>query len=127
MQCQYRRDADKRKEITHRSVGRECSDENIVEDDILGVDEEVGPARRVQLSNSLDRYAGSVVCQEENWAVVVIIVVLHTYQQETSFSSALFTYQNLPPSKVIVPLLSITVHSTLPKDLDILTTPNPEG
>lgn len=36
-------------------------------------------------------------------------------------------YQDLLPSKFIIPFLSIAVQHTTSEDLDVLTTPAPEG
>lgn len=115
--------------VTHRNIGREGGDVNIIEGDILGVDKEVGPARGVQLSNPLDRHAGSVVRQEENRAEEVIAGFLFTLYQHQPRRTGCFssTYQNLFTGKCVIPLLSITVQGTLSKDSDILTTPYPEG
>lgn len=37
------------------------------------------------------------------------------------------SYQNLTSCKRVVPGLSIAVQSTMAKDLDVLSSPNPEG
>jgi hypothetical protein len=36
-------------------------------------------------------------------------------------------YQNLKSSKRIIPLLTVSVQSTLAEDLDVLSTPSPKG
>jgi hypothetical protein len=36
------------------------------------------------------------------------------------------SYQYLLSSKIIIPLLTISIQGSLAKDLDVLTTPNPE-
>ena len=46
---------------THRCVGGKGVDKDIIERDILGTDEEVGPAGRVELGDTLNRHASSVV------------------------------------------------------------------
>jgi hypothetical protein len=46
---------------TYRYVGGIGVDEDIIERDILGTDEEVGPAGGVELGDTLNRYTGSVV------------------------------------------------------------------
>lgn len=61
---------------THRCVGGKGVDKDIIERDILGTDEEVGPAGGVELGDTLDRHAGSVVCREQNGTVEDVIRVL---------------------------------------------------
>jgi hypothetical protein len=50
--------------------------ENVVERDVFGADEEVGPAGRVELSDSFDRDAGGVLCDEEDGPIVLVVGIL---------------------------------------------------
>jgi len=61
---------------TYRCIGGKGIDENIIERDILGANEEVGPAGRVELSDTFDTDTSGIIGQEQNWAVVRIGRVL---------------------------------------------------
>lgn len=104
---------------------------HIIKRDIIGANEKVRPARRVQLRDALDRDAGCVIGEEEDGAVESVIRVLPSLPSLAYFMLAGeytgVTYQDLLPGKFIIPFLPIAVQHTTPEDLDVLTTPAPEG
>ena len=68
------------REITYRCIGRVGVDEDIIERNIVSANEEVGPARRVELSDTLHADSGGVISQEQDWAVVGVGRVLELGQ-----------------------------------------------
>lgn len=61
---------------TYRCISRIGMDENVVERDVFGADEEVGPAGRVELRNPFDRDPGGVLSHEENGPIVLVVGIL---------------------------------------------------
>lgn len=99
---------------------------HIIKRDIVSADKEVGPAGRVQLRDALDRHAGGIVREEENWPVEGVIRILSSSATNPS-TTTWKSYQDLHACKLIVPLLSISIQHPTSKDLDILATPAPES
>lgn len=62
---------------THRCVSGKRVYKDIVERDVLGADEEVGPTGRVELGDTLNGHTGSVVSHKENGTVKGIVRVLN--------------------------------------------------
>jgi hypothetical protein len=81
-----------RRKGTHRSIRRERIDIDVIKRDILAVDEEVCPARRVELRNSLDREPRCILRDEEDGPVVCVIRV-----------------EDLLSCELVVPALAIAV------------------
>ena len=106
-------------------------DIHIIKRDIIGPNEKVRPARRVQLRDALDRDTGCVIGEEEDGTVECVVRVLLLLSLSAySFLAGIYVdvaYQNLLSSKLIIPFLPIAVQHTTPEDLDVLTTPAPEG
>lgn len=61
---------------TYCCICGERVDINIVKSDVLAIDEEIGPARRVKLRDPFNRQTRDILCYEENGPVVFIVGVL---------------------------------------------------
>jgi hypothetical protein len=89
-------------------------------------DDEICPDRRTLEPDAFDVKVGGILCVEENWSEISIARVLGEsecrYPNQTGK-----TYQNFSASKAIIPCLSVSIQDTRAKDLDVLTTPFPEG
>ena len=122
---------DARGDRTDRSISRERMNVHIIKRDIISANEKVCPARRVQLRDALDRDTGCVIGEEEDGTVECVVRVLLLLSLSAySFLAGMYVdvaYQNLLSSKLIIPFLPIAVQHTTPEDLDVLTTPAPEG
>lgn len=84
------------------NVGGHGGDVDVVEHDVVGPDEEIGPAGGVLEVQALDLDVGGVVCQEEDGAVVRVVWV-----------------EDLGTREAVPPRLAISVEGARSVDLDV--------
>lgn len=94
---------------TYRLISRISMDENIIERNVLAADEEIRPARRIQLLDPFDGHPRRIVRREQNRSIENIVRV-----------------EDLSPSELVVPALAVAVQYPRPKDLDVFSAPHPE-
>lgn len=102
---------------------------DIIKGHIVSSNEEVSPAWTVQLSNAFNSDTSCIVCQEQNWTVKGVIGVEDLASRKCIIPMRRVSKTNTssPPSLSFLPCLSISIHDTLSKDLEVLASPSPES
>jgi hypothetical protein len=85
-------------------IGRDSGDVDVVEDDVVGPDKEVGPAWRVLEVQPVHLDVGGVVREEEDGAVVLVVGV-----------------EDLSAREAIPPGLAVAIDDARAVDLDVPT------